>query len=130
MIRDPTWFVTITDLETEKKDASEMAGKADGCLSQDDLIKKSPQSSESTPRRLQKQIDKAIGDHHTSSSMINAAVGGISTRGTENLSCDNMCLTFLWHLTGLVLQIIGKNEIELAIANHNLQIFKTSVIID
>jgi len=42
-----------------------------------------PAGGESTPRRLQKQIDKAIGDHRTSASMINAVIGpcGISTRG-------------------------------------------------
>jgi len=48
----------------------------------EDLVPKSPQSAESTPRRLQKQIDRAIGDHRTSSSMINAVIGGITTRGT------------------------------------------------
>ena len=49
----------------------------------DDLVPKTPQSAESTPRRLQKQIDTAIGDHRTSASMINAVIGpnGISTKG-------------------------------------------------
>ncbi|XP_041374542.1 EF-hand domain-containing family member B-like [Gigantopelta aegis] len=47
---------------------------------QGDLVPKSPQSNESTPRRLQKQIDKAIGNHHTSAQMINAVVGGVDTR--------------------------------------------------
>ena len=46
-----------------------------------DLTNKSPQSSESTPRRLKKQIDKAIGAHRTSASIINSVVGGVSTRG-------------------------------------------------
>lgn len=48
----------------------------------DDMVAKTPQSAESTPRRLQKQIDTAIGDHRTSASMINAVVGpqGISTK--------------------------------------------------
>lgn len=46
-----------------------------------DLQPKSPQSAESTPRILQKQIDRAIGDHRTQSSMINAVVGGVSTQG-------------------------------------------------
>ena len=54
-----------------------------------DLVPKTPQSAESTPRRLQKQIDTAIGDHRTSASMINAVVGsaGFSTRG-ENSGPD------------------------------------------
>ena len=30
---------------------------------------------------IQKQIDEAIGQHRTSASMINATVGGVSTRG-------------------------------------------------
>lgn len=47
----------------------------------DDLVRKSVHSAESTPRRLKLQIDKAIGDHRTSANMINAVVGGISTRG-------------------------------------------------
>ncbi|VDI52397.1 Hypothetical predicted protein [Mytilus galloprovincialis] len=46
----------------------------------DDLVRKSVHSAESTPRRLKLQIDKAIGDHRTSANMINAVVGGISTR--------------------------------------------------
>jgi hypothetical protein len=48
------------------------------------MVPRTPQSAgETTPRRLQKQIDKAIGDHRTSASMINAVMGpdGISTRG-------------------------------------------------
>ncbi|PVD37746.1 hypothetical protein C0Q70_00347 [Pomacea canaliculata] len=42
----------------------------------------SPKGVEETPRRLQKQIDHAIGQHHTSAGMINAVVGpdGIDTR--------------------------------------------------
>lgn len=48
-----------------------------------DLQPKSPQSAESTPRILQKQIDRAIGDHRTQSSMINAVVGGVSTQGNQ-----------------------------------------------
>jgi len=47
---------------------------------QADLVQKNPQSAECTPRRLAKQIDSAIGKHRTSSGMINAVVGGISTR--------------------------------------------------
>lgn len=50
-------------------------------VSEEDLLPKSPQSAESTPRRLQKQIDLAIGSHRTSSSMINAVIGGVNTRG-------------------------------------------------
>jgi len=48
-----------------------------------DLQPRTPQSAENTPRRLQKQIDIAIGDHRTSASMINAVMGpdGISTKG-------------------------------------------------
>ncbi|XP_060065621.1 EF-hand domain-containing family member B-like [Ylistrum balloti] len=49
-------------------------------VSQEDLHQKTPQSAESTPRRLQKQIDMAIGNHRTSSSMINAVIGGVDTR--------------------------------------------------
>ncbi|KAH3753992.1 hypothetical protein DPMN_188649 [Dreissena polymorpha] len=52
-------------------------------LKEDDLVPKTPTSAENTPRRLQKQIDQAIGDHRTSASMINAVIGpnGISTKG-------------------------------------------------
>ncbi|CAC5414683.1 EF-hand domain-containing family member B [Mytilus coruscus] len=46
----------------------------------DDLVRKSVHSAESTPRRLKLQIDRAIGDHRTSANMINAVVGGVSTR--------------------------------------------------
>ncbi|XP_074654131.1 EF-hand domain-containing family member B-like [Tubulanus polymorphus] len=45
-----------------------------------DITPKSPASAESTPRRIQKQIDQAIGEHRTSNQMINAVVGGVSTR--------------------------------------------------
>ncbi|CAH1790543.1 unnamed protein product [Owenia fusiformis] len=45
-----------------------------------DLVAKSPTSRESTPRRIQKQIDAAMVDHRTSASLINATVGGISTK--------------------------------------------------
>ena len=34
--------------------------------------------------RLKKQIDRSIGEHRTSASMINAVIGGVSTKG-ENL---------------------------------------------
>ncbi|KAL3855117.1 hypothetical protein ACJMK2_014346 [Sinanodonta woodiana] len=59
----------------------------------EDLQPKSPQSAESTPRRLKKQIDSAIGDHKTSASMINAVVGGIPTKdyrtyGTPTIRSD------------------------------------------
>ncbi len=37
----------------------------------------------STPKTLQKQIDGAIGNHRTSASMINAIVGGLSTKGNN-----------------------------------------------
>lgn len=49
---------------------------------ENDMTPQTPQSAESTPRRLQKQIDKAFGDQRTSASMINAVIGpnGISTK--------------------------------------------------
>lgn len=55
-------------------------------VKEEESIPGTPKSGESTPRRLQKQIDKAIGDHRTSASMINAVIGpnGISTRGKNN----------------------------------------------
>ena len=68
----------ILDVQTPAKDT-----KPD-LVREDDMVPCTPQSpGESTPRRLQKQIDKAIGDHRTSASMINAVMGpdGISTRG-------------------------------------------------
>ncbi|XP_052815590.1 EF-hand domain-containing family member B-like [Mya arenaria] len=51
-------------------------------IKDEDLVVRTPQSAETTPRRLQKQIDHAIGDHRTSASMINAVVGptGFSTK--------------------------------------------------
>jgi len=48
----------------------------------DPLVPKTPPPP-FEPERLQKQIDHAIGDHRTSASMINAVVGGISTKGTQ-----------------------------------------------
>ena len=53
-------------------------------IDEQDLVERPSSTSasrESTPRRLQKQIDAAIGDHRTSNSMINAVVGGVSTKG-------------------------------------------------
>ncbi|XP_783931.2 EF-hand domain-containing family member B [Strongylocentrotus purpuratus] len=41
----------------------------------------SQESKEGTPERLKKQIDQAIGGHRTSAQMINAVVGGVSTKG-------------------------------------------------
>ena len=35
----------------------------------------------SSPRIIEKQIDQAIGNHQTSASMINAIVGGVSSKG-------------------------------------------------
>ncbi|KAK6165768.1 hypothetical protein SNE40_022627 [Patella caerulea] len=45
-----------------------------------DFVQKSPQSSDSTARRLKKQIDIAVGNHKTSAGMINAVVGGVSSK--------------------------------------------------
>lgn len=60
----------------------EATGEKTDLVKGGDLHPKSPQNGESTPRRLQKQIDRAIGDHSTSAGMINAVVGsgGIDTR--------------------------------------------------
>lgn len=57
-------------------------GEKSDLVKDSDVQPWSPQTGESTPRRLQKQIDRAIGDHHTSASMINSVVGpgGIDTR--------------------------------------------------
>ncbi|KAJ8019884.1 EF-hand domain-containing family member B [Holothuria leucospilota] len=46
-----------------------------------------------TPQRLQKQIDQSVGQHGTSSSRINAVVGGVSTKdfrtyGTPTIRSD------------------------------------------
>ena len=41
----------------------------------------SSSSEVNTPGRLNKQIDEAVGQHRTSASMINAVVGGVSTKG-------------------------------------------------
>lgn len=38
-------------------------------------------SEVNTPERLNKQIDKSVGQHRTSAAMINAVVGGVSTKG-------------------------------------------------
>ena len=48
-----------------------------------DLMPKSAQSCELTPRHIEKQIDGNVGNHSTSNNMYNAVVGpgGISTRG-------------------------------------------------
>ena len=40
----------------------------------------------SSPRTLEKQIDSAVGNHQTSSSMINAIVGGVSSKGIQGNS--------------------------------------------
>ncbi|KAK3083356.1 hypothetical protein FSP39_020708 [Pinctada imbricata] len=76
-------FPEMTKLEEEaasRKSSARSAREENVEVSNKDLQPKSPQSAESTPRRLKKQIDKAIGDHRTQSSMINAVVGGVSTR--------------------------------------------------
>lgn len=64
----------------EKENGESKMEEAAGIVNETDVVPKSPQSRESTPRRLKKQIDKAVGDHRTSASMINAVVGGLSTR--------------------------------------------------
>ena len=71
----------ISSLVLDKK--AEVKAEDKNLVKPDDLVTKTPQSAESTPRRLQKQIDSAIGDHRTSASMINAVIGpsGISTKG-------------------------------------------------
>ena len=45
------------------------------------VVNNHPEERGNTPGNLSKQIDRAIGDHRTSNSMINAVVGGVSTRG-------------------------------------------------
>ena len=74
---------TELEEEAESRKSSARASREKVEVDGSDLQPKSPQSAESTPRRLQKQIDKAIGDHRTQASMINAVVGGISTEGIE-----------------------------------------------
>ena len=39
------------------------------------------EQSEEDVGTLKKQIDQSIGEHRTSASMINAVVGGVSTKG-------------------------------------------------
>ncbi|XP_013406172.1 EF-hand domain-containing family member B-like [Lingula anatina] len=62
----------------DKKD--ETAHTSNAVVEDKDLVPKSPQSRASTPRRLQKQIDDAITQQKTSSSVISAVVGGLSTK--------------------------------------------------
>ncbi len=47
--------------------------------------------SDPTPPRLPKQIDCAIGGHRTSSSLINAVVGGLPTRGQSEFILEYEC---------------------------------------
>ena len=65
-----------------KSSVEERPGEKTDLVQPGDLQQRSPQSAETTPRRLQKQIDRAIGNHHTSAGMINAVVGptGLDTR--------------------------------------------------
>lgn len=42
-----------------------------------------------TAQRLQKQVDTSVGGHRTSSSIISAVVGGVSTRGGCHFSGVN-----------------------------------------
>ncbi|KAK7507423.1 hypothetical protein BaRGS_00001358 [Batillaria attramentaria] len=60
----------------------EATGEKSDLVKEGDLQPRSAQTGESTPRRLQKQVDRAIGEHCTSASMINAVVGpgGFDTR--------------------------------------------------
>ncbi|ESO84516.1 hypothetical protein LOTGIDRAFT_131996, partial [Lottia gigantea] len=58
-------------MESGFADKPEISGEFD---------QKTAQNSGSTPRRLKQQIDRAIGNHKTSAGMINAVVGGVSTR--------------------------------------------------
>lgn len=64
----------------DKIDTPVVSARSSSAVSHEDLVRKSVHSAESTPRRLKMQIDKAIGDHRTSAGMINAVVGGVSTR--------------------------------------------------
>ena len=50
---------------------------------------------------IKKQIDAAIGEHRTSASMINAVVGGISTRGWCNIIRN---IIMKWTCEGIILQ--------------------------
>lgn len=77
-------FTELEKMAESRKSSARSSSRAETTLDladPSDLQPKSPQSAESTPRILQKQIDKAIGDHRTQSSMINAVVGRVSTQG-------------------------------------------------
>lgn len=64
----------------DKPDTPVTSARSQSAVSNEELVRKSVHSAESTPRRLKMQIDKAIGNHKTSAGMINAVVGGVSTR--------------------------------------------------
>ncbi|KAL8617479.1 hypothetical protein ACOMHN_048117 [Nucella lapillus] len=79
----PSGFADIPYMEQTKEPATDLkTGERTELVQQGDLKQRTPQSAECTPRRLQKQIDRSIGNHHTSASMINAVVGpvGIDSR--------------------------------------------------
>ena len=67
------------------------------------MVNSQEKNRRSTPRTLERQIDKAIGNHQTSASMINAIVGGVSSRGIISLSTMILLLAdrglgfFFWH---------------------------------
>jgi len=72
----PSGFADIPYIEKTKSfDVEKTTGEKTNLVQSGDLSKRNPQSAESTPRRLQKQIDRAIGNHHTSAGMINAVAG-------------------------------------------------------
>lgn len=79
----PSGFADIPLIERTKQfSLDKMTGSVTGLIQNGDLMQATPQNVESTPRRIQKQIDKTIADHHTSASMIHAVAGpcGIDTR--------------------------------------------------
>ena len=79
-------YIELEKLAESRKSSARSSSRSETGLDlaePSDIQPKSPQSAESTPRILQKQIDKAIGDHRTQSSMINAVVGGVSTQGNQ-----------------------------------------------
>ncbi|KAK7111234.1 EF-hand domain-containing family member B-like [Littorina saxatilis] len=87
---DIPYIAKSTGFSTDK-----VTGEQTGLVKQGDLKQRTPQSAESTPRRLQKQIDRAIGNHHTSAGMINSVAGptGMDTRnfrtyGTPSIRSD------------------------------------------
>ena len=67
--------------EDNEERTTPIGDENDNVVNAEDTKQLSVASRESTPQKLQKQIDKAVIDYKTSSQMINSTVGKVTTGG-------------------------------------------------